>query len=395
MKKTTVATEIATGSAHDAAEVLVGRVRARLGPEQPSLLLAFASPKQPLEEVVRPLGAAFPGATVLGSTSSGAFIEAFCADGAVSVFALAGDYHVHAGIGVNLAADPERAVAEALSSVPRHLPGYMYRTALMLLDPVAGDGEEATRIAASMLGPDVRVVGGAAGDPIDMSRARVACGPVARPDAVAIGLIFSKLPLGIGVSQGHTPISRLLTVTRAEGNVVMEVEGRPAWAVWLEQARHAALNHNIDVDSMSPEQELAFLLRFEAALTSGGGYTIRAPLERRRDGSIAFAGGIERGATLRITESSAQDQVRGAREAARKANDELGGHKAAGAVVFDCICRDMLLRGSFPQAVRGISEELGDAPLAGFEGTGEIARVAGDDRGFHNATSVVLAFPAA
>ena len=65
------------------------------------------------------------------------------------------------------------------------------------------------------------------------------------------------------------------------------------------------------------------------------------------------------------------------------------------AVVFDCVCRDMLLQEAFLGAVRGISEELGDAPLAGFEAHGEIARRAGDDRGFHNATSVVLAFPAA
>jgi methyl-accepting chemotaxis protein len=265
----------------------------------------------------------------------------------------------------------------------------------MLFDPTTGDGEAITKTAASMLGPDVRVVGGAAGDRLDPSRARVACGPQSKGDAVAVGLIFSKLPLGIGVSGGHTPITRPLRVTRAEGNLLMEIEGRPAWSVWLEQARFAALDHHIDVDSMSPEQEHAFLLHFEAALVSGGGHAIRAPLTRRRDGAIAFAAGIESGATLQITESSAQEQVRSGREAARRAGAELGGRPAAGAVVFDCVCRDMLLRGAFPRAVQGISEELGHAPLAGFEAFGEIARRAGDARGFHNATSVVLAFPAA
>lgn len=38
-------------------------------------------------------------------------------------------------------------------------------------------------------------------------------------------------------------------------------------------------------------------------------------------------------------------------------------------------------------------EELGGAPLAGFETYGEIALDAGDMSGFHNTTSVVLAFP--
>ena len=69
--------------------------------------------------------------------------------------------------------------------------------------------------------------------------------------------------------------------------------------------------------------------------------------------------------------------------------------RAAGAVVFDCVCRDMMLRGAFMSAVRGVSEELGDAPLAGCETFGEIARREGEATGFHNTTSVVLAFPAA
>jgi methyl-accepting chemotaxis protein len=392
---TTIATEIATSAVPASAEYLARRLRLRMGRDEPALLLAFASTRQPLDEIVKPLSASFPNATILGASTAGEFIEDRCAKGAAAVFALAGDYRVHAGIGAHLKADPERAVAGALAGIPRDVRGYPFKTALMLLDPTSGDGEEPTRIAASMLGPEVRVVGGAAGDNHDMNQARVACGAQSKGDAVAIGLIFSKLPLGIGVSHGHTPISRPLRVTRAEGNVVMEIEGRPAWSVWVDQARIAALDHDIDVDSMSPEQELAFLLRFEAALTSGGGYAIRAPLARRRDGGIAFAGGIESGTSLRITESSAQDQVRGAREAARRAGAELGGRRAAGAVVFDCVCRDMLLRGAFMRAVRGISEELGDAPLAGFESYGEIARSAGDDRGFHNATSVVLAFPAA
>ncbi len=59
----------------------------------------------------------------------------------------------------------------------------------------------------------------------------------------------------------------------------------------------------------------------------------------------------------------------------------------------DCICRNLILGPEFVSAVRGISEELGGAPLAGFETYGEIALDVGDMSGFHNTTSVVLAFP--
>ena len=87
------------------------------------------------------------------------------------------------------------------------------------------------------------------------------------------------------------------------------------------------------------------------------------------------------------------DQIESAREAARRANAKLGGRPAAGAVVFDCICRNLILQAEFGSAVRAMVEELGGAPLAGFETYGEIALDAGDMSGFHNTTSVVLAFP--
>lgn len=82
-----------------------------------------------------------------------------------------------------------------------------------------------------------------------------------------------------------------------------------------------------------------------------------------------------------------------AREAARRARLQLGDSHVAGALVFDCICRKLILGEQFSDAVRRISRELGDAPLAGFETYGEIALDVGEMSGFHNTTSVVLAFP--
>jgi methyl-accepting chemotaxis protein len=71
----------------------------------------------------------------------------------------------------------------------------------------------------------------------------------------------------------------------------------------------------------------------------------------------------------------------------------MGGASCAGAIVFDCICRNLILGSEFSSAVKGISQELGGAPLAGFETYGEIALDAGDMSGFHNTTTVVLTFP--
>ncbi len=210
---------------------------------------------------------------------------------------------------------------------------------------------------------------------------------------MAVAAIFSKTPLGLGVCHGHDPLSAPLQVTRASGATVHEVEGRPAWDVWREQTRDAAKAQGLDVDNLPAAEEGAYLLRYEAGLAAGAAYKIRAPLSRNPDGSINFACGIPEGAVIRITESVPEQQVSSAREAARRARAQLGGSPAAGAVVFDCICRNLILKSDFARAVTGMSEELGNVPLAGFETYGEIAMDEGDMSGFHNTTSVVLAFP--
>jgi methyl-accepting chemotaxis protein len=130
------------------------------------------------------------------------------------------------------------------------------------------------------------------------------------------------------------------------------------------------------------------------SLNAGQEHKMRVPLARSEGGALSFACGIPEGLVFRIGDArTVEAQVEAAREAARRARGELSGRSVAGAVVFDCACRYTLLKGDFIRAVRGISDELGGAPIAGFETLGEIALLEGDMSGYHNTTTVVLAFP--
>lgn len=390
---THVVTASATGTASEAAAKLVADLKRDLAGQAPALVMVFASTQQPLGEVAAPLAAAFTGAQVLGASTAGEFTERGETKGAVCAVAIAGAFKVYAGIGSGLQAQPERAVAQALEGLPRAVAGYPYRTGILLVDTMAGNCEEVALMAAGELGADEPLVGGAAGDDLKMVSTFVSCGARAANDALVIAQIFSKAPLGLGVRHGHRPLSAPLRVTRAHGNLVEEIEGRPAWDVWREATRDAAKLQGIDVDALAAAEETTFLLRFEAGLAAGTEYKIRAPLSRTAEGAISFACGVPEGAVIRITESTPKDQIDSAREAARRANAKLGGRPAAGAIVFDCICRNLILNAEFGSAVRAMVEELGNVPLAGFETYGEIALDAGDMSGFHNTTSVVLAFP--
>jgi methyl-accepting chemotaxis protein len=390
--ETKVATALAKGKVDEAAASLVGDINGQLGGAKPAFALVFASTQQPLEQLMPALASRLPGVTLLGASTAGEFTERGDAKGSVALFAVAGDFAIAAGFATGLKDDPEAAVAKAAAAVPSSRAGFPCSTAILLLDPLAGRGEEATLFAAALLGETVRLAGGAAGDDLKMAATHVALDGKVASDAIVLARIFSKKPLGVGVCHGHRALSDSLKVTRADGNVVHEIDGRPAWTVWAERTRASAGARGVDPDRLAGDEVTPYLLRYEAGLATGSELKIRAPLSKTEDGAISFACGIPQGAVIRITDTEAEAQVASAREAARRARTQLGA-TPAGAVVFDCICRNLILGGEFQRAVKEISDELGGARVAGFETYGEIALDAGDMSGFHNTTTVVLAFP--
>lgn len=386
-------TASAHGATSSALSTLHETLRRDLGERKPALVMVFASTTQSLDELMKGLSERFAPAVVLGASTSGEFVQSGTSRDSVVAVAVAGDYKVFAGIGKHLKEDPTGAVASALANVPKEVAGYPHRTGVVLLDPLSGNGEEVTLMVAMALGGEQAIAGGAAGDDLKMKSTRVGCGSEVSSDAIVFAQIFSKQPLGLGISHGHRALSGPLRVTKATGNVVHEIDGRPAWAVWVEQTRDSSLLRNVDPATLPLGDEGAHLLRYEAGLPIGDDLKVRAPLSRTADGSISFACGMIEGTEFRITQSSGEAQVASARHAAQLARDGLHGRPPAGAIVFDCICRHLILADAFNDAIGEMSKVLGGTPFAGFETYGEIGLDVGQMSGFHNTTSVVLAFP--
>jgi methyl-accepting chemotaxis protein len=395
---TTTKTRVATALSRakrptTAADEILRSLGEGLEGASPVLLVVFASPVVPLAELLPLLTARFPKAVVIGATSAGEFTQERDAKGSTSVFAVAGDVKVTAAMGCGLRADTERAVQDATKDLGAPDESHPHAMTLLLFDPLAGSGETVTLLVAAALGDGAPIAGGAAGDDLKMVETMVGLGKAVATDALVVARVYTRAPLGLGVAHGHQPLSPPLRVTKAEGAVVHEIEGRPAWDVWRAETRAAGHAVGIDVDALAPEAEGAFFLRFEAGLASGDGfYKIRAPLARKGT-AIHFATEMPEGSVIRITQSVPEDQVASAKVAARRARAALGGGPVAGALVFDCICRNLILGTDFVRAVHGMQDELGGAPLAGFETYGEVALDETETSGFHNTTSVVVAFP--
>lgn len=86
--------------------------------------------------------------------------------------------------------------------------------------------------------------------------------------------------------------------------------------------------------------------------------------------------------------------VEAAQRAAGEAKENLKGGRAAGVLLFDCVCRGMILKEQFQREIDAVRSVFPEVPIAGFLTYGEIARFKGRLDGWHNTTSVVAAIPA-
>jgi small ligand-binding sensory domain FIST len=172
------------------------------------------------------------------------------------------------------------------------------------------------------------------------------------------------------VAQGCRPIGEPLIVTRGAGHVALELDGRPALAT-LERL----------IARLTPdERELArHSLFVGVAMTSGGplgpgDFLIRnlVGIDPQR-GAVAAATTLEPGQVL-------QFHLRDASAAADDLDHLLAAHDGAppaGALLFSCMGRGRLLFGAPDHDSRVFRNAIGEIPLGGFFGNGEIGPVHG------------------
>ena len=112
------------------------------------------------------------------------------------------------------------------------------------------------------------------------------------------------------------------------------------------------------------------------------------------NGELNLVADIDEGASVCILDGEPESMVEACARAANEAKVNLKGAKAAGVLVFDCVCRGMILGDKFHQEIDAVRKVFPNTPVTGFLTYGEIARFRGRLDGWHNTTTVVTAIPA-
>jgi methyl-accepting chemotaxis protein len=400
--ETTLATGLSKGkNGAVAAKEAVLRAKEKLGGGRVDLSIVYSSSDYDHREVVDVVREATNNAPLIGASSAGEFTAEKVERGSVAVGLLSSDdIKIFTALAEGVKEDPEAVIKEVLAELHDNVEGYPYFTAILLIDGLSGVGEEATLLASYLFGEELKIVGGMAGDDFKMEKTFVFSDDKVCINAVSVCLLASKMPLFTGIKHGHIPLSRALKVTGAEGNVLYEINNKPAWAIWKEETAEAARKRGIDVEHLKTPLEIAqFFTNYILGLATEkeGEYKIRWPSGINEDGSLNFTCGIAEGAVFRIMDgSNLENQINAAEEAARIAKqsaENAGYSDFAGILVFDCAVRLLMLGDRFSESVDRFKKVLPGVPILGWETYGEIRLEPGQFSGFHNTTSVVLLLP--
>ncbi|MHB8417075.1 MAG: FIST signal transduction protein [Myxococcales bacterium] len=258
---------------------------------------------------------------------------------------------------------------EAGRHLARALPGEGLRHLFVLSDGVKVNGSALVRGLTEALPRDVAVTGGLAGDGARFSRTLVCAGDQPVEGVIAaLGLYGPELRVGYGSLGGWDPFGPERLVTRSAGNVLFELDGRSALALYKEYLGEHA--------SGLPASGLLFPLALRGQ--NGDPGVVRTILAvDEKQGSLTFAGDVPEGGYVRLMKANFERLIDGASGAGRAAAS-LGSPTEL-ALLVSCVGRKLVLQQRIEEEVEAARDALsgdGAAPrpvLTGFYSYGEIS----------------------
>lgn len=263
---------------------------------------------------------------------------------------------------------------EALLEKGGELPG----TVLLFPDGFAANISGLLRGLYNVMGPAFEYIGGGSGDNLRFHTTYQFTEEGISSDAVAAAVVRG-INFQVRLGHGWRPLGEPLTVTKAKGRKVYEIDGLPA----LE--RYSALVGARDKNGF-PYYSMKYPLGLPAA---GGEFIIRDPLKAEEDGSILFVTEVPENTITTIMEGDTASLVAAAEKVSQEALNTPVAPKIL--MVFDCVSRYLLMGKDFSREMEAVARSIkADVPVIGMLSFGEISSISGTPL-FYNKTIVAAA----
>lgn len=351
--------------------------------QKPNACWLFCSPREGLEDLLAGIQDAVDTANLAGCTTDGEISGAGLSSGSAVLAGIVTDrIDFHLSVAENLSQGSESVGKKLARGLPEST---LY--VQLFSDGITGNGCAILQGISSVLGENLPVSGGTAGDDGKFKRTWQFAGKKILTDAaVAIGF-SGDFKLGTGVRSGWMPIGLAIKVTRASGNILYELNGEPALKVFERfLGKHANKLPEIGV-----EYPLGLVGRW-GDVGEEDYCLLRATMSvNRKEGSISFAGEIPEGAMVNLTCGDISSVLQASKKAAQLAMTDLGDAKAAMIFCYSCMARKIVLGRRTREEIELIREVISpELPIVGFYTYGEYSRVKRNGPSFlHNETATV------
>ncbi len=237
--------------------------------------------------------------------------------------------------------------------------------------------------------PGAMVMGGMASGGLRQQQSRLFLdGRVLSHGAVGVQLPAAEVhPL---VAQGCRPVGDPFTITRADGNLIFELGGRPPLIRLRELA--AGLPDR-DRKLLAQGAHVGIVINEYQAEPGQGDFLIRGIIGADPEsGALAVGEEVAVGQTVQFHVRDARSADEDLRRRLERESTALGDRRAAGALLFTCNGRGSRMFGAPDHDAGLIAEVLGDIPVAGFFCGGELGPVGGQNF-LHTFTASIAVFP--
>jgi len=258
---------------------------------------------------------------------------------------------------------------------------------LVLSEGLNINGSELTKGFNSHLNDKVSVTGGLAGDLANFNETVIVYNkPGVKNIVLAIGFYGPNIQIGYGSLGGWDSFGVDRLVTKSKANVLFELDGQPALALYKKYlGTHAA---------SLPSSALLFPLSFLQSET-------QTPIVRtvlsidEATGSMIFAGDIPEGYYVRLMKANFEKLIDGAIGAAEMSKTSLKGGEPDLAILISCVGRKLVMKQRVEEELEHVREVLGKTTaISGFYSYGEISPVKPFEKHceLHNQTMTITVF---
>lgn len=351
----------------------------------PSLVLLFADPEILRDQQCQiAIADGFAGVPCLGCSTAGEICGPNFSTNSISLLALKFSKTTVRVAQVTLASADESF--NAASELADRLKGPKLKGVFVFGPGTRINGSAVVRGLSESLGKNVVIAGGLAADRVDFKSTVTFCnGTFSSDSIVAVGLYGDDIVLSCGAEGGWRPFGPARRVTKAQDNILFELDGKPALQLYKQYLGEKA--------RQLPASGLAypFAVLREDRSTSG---IIRSALAINHElEAIVLAGDITQGCKVCLMHADANALTQSAAQAAAEALRTHAGPEENGcALVISCVGRRMVLGIDVEDEIEAVVDSfLPATPIAGFYAYGEISSHQQTGRSeLHNQTFTVV-----